>query len=201
MITQKQDFLTAQPPERESLQVSLSRRRLVSGLLSVPLALSTGSAAFAKTALVSGRKRELSFHHTHTGKNLFIEYHNGHSYLSPALDEINHFLSDFRTGDLYPIDKGLLDALFVLQQKTGIENDFEVISAYRSPKTNAKLRKKSSGVAKRSLHMQGKAIDIRLKGYKTRRLREQAMAMKVGGVGYYKRSDFIHMDTGRVRFW
>ncbi len=91
--------------------------------------------------------------------------------------------------------------MFVLQQKTGIENDFEIISAYRSPKTNAKLRKKSSGVAKRSLHMQGKAIDIRLKGYNTRRLRELAMTMKVGGVGYYRRSDFIHMDTGRVRYW
>jgi len=88
-----------------------------------------------------------------------------------------------------------------LQQKTGVENNFEIISAYRSPKTNAKLRNKSNGVAKRSLHMQGKAIDIRLKGLNTKTLRDEAIAMKVGGVGYYRRSDFIHLDTGRVRYW
>ncbi len=195
----------------EAVSISHCRRRLLSGLLSMPvfLSLSMPSAAVAKAALTKkdksavweGHKRELSFYHTHTGKNLAIEYHDGHTYSTSALDEINHFLSDFRTGEIHPIDKALLDALFVLQQKTGIENSFEVISAYRSPKTNAQLRKKSSGVAKRSLHMQGKAIDIRLRGFKTRRLRELAMAMKVGGVGYYRRSDFIHMDTGRVRYW
>lgn len=145
--------------------------------------------------------RELSFHHTHTGKNLSIIYHDGESYLSPRLQEINQFLGDFRTGEIYPIDSTLLDALYLLQQKTGIENNFEVISGYRSPKTNAKLRNKSKGVAKRSLHMQGKAIDIRLTGVNTKKLRDTAIAMKVGGVGYYRRSDFIHLDTGRVRFW
>ncbi len=187
----------------ETVPVSHSRRRLVSGLLAMPLSMAMPAAVMAKAASskTAGQKRALSFYHTHTGKNLVIEYHNGHGYSNSALDEINRFLCDFRTGEIHPIDKNLLDALFVLQQKTGIENDFEIISAYRSPKTNALLRKKSSGVAKRSLHMQGKAIDIRLKGYNTRRLRELAMAMKVGGVGYYRRSDFIHMDTGRVRYW
>ncbi len=195
----------------ETVPVLHSRRRLVSGLLAIPLSMAMPAAVMAKAASsntlsskmgnVLEQKRELSFYHTHTGKNLAIEYHNSHGYSDSALDEINRFLSDFRTGEIYPIDKKLLDALFVLQQKAGIENDFEIISAYRSPKTNAKLRRKSSGVAKRSLHMQGKAIDIRLKGYNTRRLRELAMAMKVGGVGYYRRSDFIHMDTGRVRYW
>ena len=196
----------AQKAQRETVPVSHSRRRLVSGLLAMPLSMAMPAAVMAKaasskTGAMPGQKRSLSFYHTHTGKNLAIEYHNVHGYSDSALDEINRFLSDFRTGEIYPIDKNLLDALFVLQQKTGIENDFEIISAYRSPKTNAKLRRKSSGVAKRSLHMQGKAIDIRLKGYNTRRLREQAMAMKVGGVGYYRRSDFIHIDTGRVRYW
>ncbi len=201
----------AQKAQCETVPVSHSRRRMVSGLLAMPLSMAMPAAVMAKAASsntlsskmgnVLGLKRELSFYHTHTGKNLAIEYHNSHGYSDSALDEINRFLSDFRTGEIYPIDKNLLDALFVLQQKTGIENDFEIISAYRSPKTNAKLRKKSSGVAKRSLHMQGKAIDIRLKGYNTRRLRELAVAMKVGGVGYYRRSDFIHMDTGRVRYW
>ena len=196
----------ARKAQCETVPVSRSRRRLVSGLLAMPLSMAMPAAVMAKaasskTATVLRQTRELSFYHTHTGKNLFIEYHNCHGYSDVALDKINRFLSDFRTGEIHPIDKNLLDALFVLQQKTGLENDFEVISAYRSPKTNALLRKKSSGVAKRSLHMQGKAIDIRLKGYNTRRLRELAMSMKVGGVGYYRRSDFIHMDTGRVRYW
>ena len=181
-----------------SAPVSRSRRRLVSSLLTLPLSANVFAGRIAPAAIV---RRELSFYHTHTGKRLAIEYHNGHSYLIPALNEINQFLSDFRTGEVYPIDRGLLDALFVLQQKSGIENSFEVISGYRSPKTNAKLCKNSKGVAKHSLHMQGKAIDIRLKGYNTRTLRELAMSMKVGGVGYYRRSNFIHMDTGRVRYW
>ncbi len=202
---------SARKTQCETVSVSHARRRLVSGLLAMPLSMAMPAAVMAKAAssntvsskmgAVLGQKRELSFYHTHTGKNLAIEYYNGHTYSDSALDEINRFLCDFRTEEIHPIDKNLLDALFVLQQKSGIENDFEIISAYRSPKTNALLRKKSSGVAKRSLHMQGKAIDIRLKGYNTRRLRELAMAMKVGGVGYYRRSDFIHMDTGRVRYW
>ncbi|MCW8930957.1 MAG: DUF882 domain-containing protein [Gammaproteobacteria bacterium] len=145
--------------------------------------------------------RELAFHHTHTGQNLSVVYHDGESYLSSQLEEINQFLGDFRTKETYPIDSNLLDALYLLQQKMGVENTFEVISGYRSPKTNAKLRNKSNGVAKRSLHMQGKAIDIRLVGVNTKQLRDTAIAMKIGGVGYYRRSDFIHLDTGRVRFW
>jgi uncharacterized protein YcbK (DUF882 family) len=189
-----------------------SKRRFIAGVLSLPLTLNT----FAKSA-PANNPRELSFYHTHTDKDLCIVYHNGKSHIAPALQEINQFLSDFRTGDVYPIDVRLLDALYLLQQKFALqtqvekrvktrveksaENSFEVISAYRSPKSNAMLRNRSHGVAKRSLHMQGKAIDIRLKGVNTKTLRDTAMAMKVGGVGYYRRSNFIHMDTGRVRFW
>lgn len=146
-------------------------------------------------------QRELSFYHTHTGNKLSIIYHNGDSHIISALHKINQFLGDFRTGEIHDIDIRLLDALYLLQQKTGVENNFEVISGYRSPKTNAKLHSKSNGVAKRSLHMQGKAIDIRLNGVNTKVLRDTAIAMKVGGVGYYRRSDFIHLDTGRVRYW
>lgn len=174
-----------------------SRRLLMAGALTLPF---ISVQSFAKTVPVH-RPRELSFYHTHTGKNLSIMYHDGESHQDSALAEINHFLSDFRTGEIYPIDSRLLDALYLLQHKTGVENSFEVISAYRSPATNAKLRNKSNGVAKRSLHMQGKAIDIRLRGVNTKQLRDTAIALKVGGVGYYRRSDFIHLDTGRVRFW
>jgi uncharacterized protein YcbK (DUF882 family) len=176
--------------------IVVTRRLFVAGMMALPLS----NNVIAKTT-DSPQPRTLSFFHTHTGKNLSIEYHNGDNYLEPALQDINQFLSDFRTQEVYPIDTRLLDALYLLQQKTRVENDFEVISGYRSPKTNAKLRSKSQGVAKRSLHMQGKAIDIRLKGVNTKKLRDTAIAMKVGGVGYYKRSDFIHLDTGRVRFW
>lgn len=176
--------------------VKLSKRHFMTGILTLPL--TTHSLA---RSMPVNTARELSFYHTHTGKNLSIVYHDGASHLTPAMYEINQFLSDFRTGEVYPIDPRLLDALYLLQQKTGVENSFEVISGYRSPKTNAKLRKKSNGVARRSLHMQGKAIDVRLRGFNTKTLRNKAVAMKVGGVGYYSRSDFIHLDTGRVRYW
>ena len=159
------------------------------------------SSGLHTSGIELNRPRELSFYHTHTDKNLSVVYHDGESHLAPVLQEINEFLGDFRTGEIHPIDPQLLDALYLLQQKTGIENNFEVISGYRSPKTNSKLRNKSNGVAKRSLHMQGKAIDIRLVGFNTKELRNTAIAMKIGGVGYYRRSDFIHLDTGRVRYW
>jgi len=180
----------------EEQTVQLSKRLFAASVLTLPLL--SNSQALSRP-LNTGR--ELSFYHTHTGKNLSIVYHDGTSYLSPALQEINQFLSDFRSGEVHPIDTRLLDALYLLHKKTGIENSFEIISAYRSPKTNAKLRNKSKSVAKHSLHMQGKAVDIRLRGISTKELRNKAMAMKVGGVGYYRRSDFIHMDTGRVRYW
>ncbi len=168
----------------------------MTGLLTLPL---VSNAVAKRTSQVSAR--ELSLYHTHTGEELSIVYHDGVSHMSSALQSINQFLSDFRTGEIHPIDTRLLDALYLLQQKSKAENRFEIISAYRSPKTNAQLRSKSHGVAKRSLHMQGKAIDIRLEGIKTKTLRDTAIAMKIGGVGYYHRSDFIHLDTGRVRYW
>ena len=99
------------------------------------------------------------------------------------------------------MDPKLLDLLYVLQQVTGISGAFHIIFGYRSPQTNQKLRTKSGGVAKRSLHMQGKAIDIRLPGCELKHLRDAALSLKAGGVGYYAKSDFIHVDTGRVRRW
>ncbi|MCK5666139.1 MAG: DUF882 domain-containing protein [Thiotrichaceae bacterium] len=173
-----------------------SRRLFLAGALSLPFT----SNALAKNMSID-KKRALSFYHTHTDKELSIVYYDDDAYLTSALDKINLFLGDFRTGETYPIAPRLLDAIYLLQQQTDIDNQFDVISAYRSPKTNAQLRKKSNGVAKRSLHMQGKAIDIRLRGFKTSKLRDTAIAMKVGGVGYYRRSDFIHLDVGNVRHW
>jgi uncharacterized protein YcbK (DUF882 family) len=121
--------------------------------------------------------------------------------LKESLREINHLLRDHRTGDTVQMDRELLDLLYSLQHKVESKKEFQVISGYRSPKTNAMLRSKSSGVAKKSLHMQGKAIDIRLPGTSLKNLRKAAVALKSGGVGYYPNSNFVHVDTGRVRYW
>jgi uncharacterized protein YcbK (DUF882 family) len=114
---------------------------------------------------------------------------------------VNRALRDFRTGDIHPIAPGLLDLLSRLHEKLGSHEPFQVISGYRSPRTNATLHQHSSGVASRSLHMQGMAIDIRLEGTALSNLRGAALALKAGGVGYYPSSDFVHVDVGRVRRW
>jgi uncharacterized protein YcbK (DUF882 family) len=171
--------------------------RQTAGLITLPL---INNSAYSASIDVN-KPRHLSFYHTHTGKNLSLTYHDGYSHIPNHLSKINQFLADFRSKEIYPIDPNLLDMLYLLQQITGIDNHYEIISAYRSPQTNAKLRSKSNQVAKRSLHMQGKAIDVRLVGMNTKKLRQLAMNMKLGGVGYYRRSNFIHLDTGRVRYW
>lgn len=145
--------------------------------------------------------RRLRFSHCHTSEKLDVVYSEGGAYLPDALDEINGLLRDFRSGEVYPIDTGLLDALHQLQARTG-GGVYEIISGYRSPATNEMLRNKGGGgVAKRSYHMRGMAMDVRLRGVDTAQLRKAALGLKAGGVGYYPRSDFIHLDTGRVRFW
>jgi uncharacterized protein YcbK (DUF882 family) len=114
---------------------------------------------------------------------------------------VNRFLRDFRSGEIHPIDPRLLDILYQLQILADRAATYEVISGYRSPQTNAALHRVSAGVAEHSLHMEGRAIDVRMTGFPTRRLRDLAMSLGVGGVGYYARSDFVHLDTGRVRSW
>ncbi len=145
--------------------------------------------------------RHLSFDHTHTGEKLSVTYYENGKYLMDALQEINILLRDHRTGDIQIIDPALLNQLHILRSKLGVSKPFHVISGYRSPFTNAQLQKGSNGVAKKSLHMQGKAIDVRIEGVDSQRLRNTAIAMHQGGVGYYQRSNFVHLDTGRVRTW
>lgn len=172
---------------------------LVPVLLGVLLTL---SATFSQ-GTVATDSRELSFHHTHTGKRLHVVYWQDGKYVESALDDINRFLSDFRTGDIYEIDPALLDVIYDVRDSLGSDGTYQVISAYRSPKTNDMLRGRgaSSGVARKSQHLLGKAIDVRLEGVKTARLRDAAIELQRGGVGYYETSDFVHMDTGRVRRW
>lgn len=147
--------------------------------------------------------RQLSFYHTHTGKRLDVIYARDGAYVPSALDEINRFLFDFRTGDRAEMDPELLDLIYDVREALNSDGTYEVVSAYRSPKTNEMLRgrSKNTGVAKKSQHLLGKAIDVRLEGIPTRKLRDTALAMRRGGVGYYEASDFVHMDTGRPRSW
>ena len=118
-----------------------------------------------------------------------------------ALAEINHILRDHRTGEVREIEPALLDLLCALHQKLGSTAPFSIISGYRSPETNSHLSSKSNGVVKNSMHLLGKAIDIRLPGHELKTLQRAAVDLQRGGVGYYPSSDFVHVDVGRVRYW
>jgi uncharacterized protein YcbK (DUF882 family) len=163
-------------------------------LIAMGLSLSLSSVTVTE-------ERELSFYHTHTGKKLSVVYFRSGEYLPDALREVNDYLKDFRNGEMHRIDPALLDVLFEIKQRTGTRVPFEVISAYRSPETNGMLRAKSTGVAEQSLHLRGQAIDVRLADVKLERLQQAALRLKRGGVGFYPESQFVHVDTGRVRYW
>jgi uncharacterized protein YcbK (DUF882 family) len=176
---------------RDFLKVSAGT--LVAGMLPLP--------ALAATLERLDAKRTLSFFNTHTRETLNVCYFNGDGYRPEALDKINFILRDFRADEILPIDPLLLDQLFALKTRIQPRTPFHVISGYRSPATNAMLRRTTTGVARTSMHTQGRAIDLRLPGYSTHRLRNLSIALKAGGVGYYPKSDFVHLDTGRVRAW
>ncbi len=175
-----------------------SRRRLLAGAAGLTVA---GLIAPLRGFTASDSTRTLDLIHTHTGEKLSVAYFADGDYRREGLEKINRFLRDFRTQDQHPIDPNVLDVLHDLCSVTVGKGEFQIISAYRSPKTNAMLSSKSSGVAGKSLHMRGQAIDIRLPGCDTARLRDAALDLGRGGVGYYKSSDFVHVDTGRVRRW
>jgi uncharacterized protein YcbK (DUF882 family) len=149
----------------------------------------------------SDTERTLSFYNTHTHERLTVIDKNGDTYITEAMKKISNILRDHRTGDIHPIDPQLMDFLYDLLTAVDNHGEVHIISGYRSPKTNKKLRGRSKGVAAGSLHMQGKALDFRLPGTDTAVLRDKARAMKRGGVGYYRKSDFVQIDTGRVRIW
>jgi uncharacterized protein YcbK (DUF882 family) len=146
-------------------------------------------------------QRSLQFVHTHTAEKLTAVYFRDGLYDQSVLARVAYTLRDFRSGDVYGIDPMLLDALFELQVRSGHDKPYQIISAYRSPKTNKNLSAHNKGVAEHSMHMKGKAIDIRVSGVNTKKLRDHALAMMRGGVGYYHDSNFLHVDTGRVRSW
>ena len=179
-----------------SVVIPVSRRRFLksAALGAMVCAASPVLASFPE-------RRSVSFVHTHTGEHLNAVYFRDGMYDQSTLLRVAYTLRDFRCGAVHTIDPMLLDALFELQVRTDQDMPYQVISAYRSPKTNTMLRSQSHGVAEHSMHLEGRAIDIRVAGVSTKKLRDQALAMNRGGVGYYPDSDFVHVDTGRVRSW
>ena len=159
-----------------------------------------GSPGFS-TPVVPQESR-LRLYHTHTGEHLDIVYRRGAEYLPDALARVDQFLRDHRTGEVRHYDPRLFDLLSDLESSVARPlAEIHVICGYRTPWSNEFLRIHTSGVAKNSLHMQAEAIDIRLPGTKTSQLRDAALALKRGGVGYYAKSDFVHVDLGRIRRW
>lgn len=173
--------------------LTTSARILVAGffLPSFPI------ECFAK----SQNSHPLSFYNLHTGEKLEISYSPKRGCPAKTHHKLNEFLRDFRTDQVHPIDTDLLGILSRVQVLCGSSGVFEVISGYRCPATNRLLRRRSSGVARHSLHMKGKAIDIRLTDAPIWKIRHYAVLLRTGGVGYYPRSDFVHLDTGRFRTW
>jgi uncharacterized protein YcbK (DUF882 family) len=154
-----------------------------------------------ETAHGAAGVRRIGLLNLHTGEQLETDYFRDGAYLPAAVTAINALLRDFRTGDRHAIDPGLMDYLAQTAQALGKDPVFSVISGYRSPLTNARLHELSSGVASHSLHMEGRAIDVRMTGVDCADLAAQALGLQCGGVGYYRASDFVHLDTGRVRTW
>tara|TARA_A200000113_G_scaffold169547_1_gene154414 strand:- start:328 stop:891 length:564 start_codon:yes stop_codon:yes gene_type:complete len=142
-----------------------------------------------------------SFRNAHTGESFNGVYRVGNKYLPDAFERISYVLRDFRTGEVFPMDPRVIDIMALVHKKSKQTSPIEILSGYRSPKTNARLRKVSSGVAKNSFHMYGQALDMRMPGYRTSNIRKHAVSLKAGGVGYYPKSNFVHVDSGNFRTW
>lgn len=178
-----------------------SRRRFLVAC-TTRVAAATALPGLALPARAELAPRRLAMVHTHTGERLDLAYAAGGRYLPGPLQALNRFLRDHYSGDVGTIDPGLLDQLHTLRGRFDAAGPFEVISGYRSAGTNEHLRlTRGGGVATRSLHMEGRAIDVRLDGVPLADLRDAALELKAGGVGYYPRERFVHLDTGRVRRW
>jgi uncharacterized protein YcbK (DUF882 family) len=179
----------------------VSRRTFLAAGLTTAVACFSPYKAFASMLKASPPEKTLAFYNTHTGENMKAVYWDQGTYVPQALAEINYILRDHRTGEVREIEPALLDLLCALHQKLGSAAPFSIISGYRSPETNSLLSSKSKGVVKNSMHLLGKAIDIRLPGHELKTLQRAAVDLRGGGVGYYPSSDFVHIDVGRVRYW
>ena len=186
----------------------ISRRGLLGlggGAFAAAIGFSAKQSAVAAPAIIGQKElpaRTLSFECYYTGERVKkTTYWADGEYVDGALTEINHALRDWRADEVLPIDVNLLDLLHQLGRNLDTDCHFELVSGYRSPKTNAMLHRRDPGVAVNSLHMKGQAVDISLPGRALGKVKEMALAMGLGGVGYYPESNFVHVDTGRVRRW
>lgn len=176
---------------RKVLQISVVV--ILIGSMSIPATMAT---------VVPAPEYRLRLFHTHSGERLDIVYRQGDRYIPEALTRLDHYLRDHRTGDVRHYDPRVFDLLHDLSAKLGQpDSEIDIVCGYRSPWSNEFLRTHGHGVAQHSLHMQAMAIDIRIPGIKTSSLRDAALALGRGGVGYYGKSDFVHVDVGRVRHW
>ena len=186
------------PHRRQFLGRSLGAAQIAMAGVLLP---ATGRAMTASAAAAE-RARRLSFHHLHTLESTALVYARGDQYVPAALTHLNHFLRDHYSGEVGLMDPELYNLLHRVRLELGSEQAFDVISGFRSAHTNETLRTtRGGGVAKRSLHMDGKAIDVRLPGVPLTDLRDAALSLKAGGVGFYAHDNFVHIDTGRVRSW
>jgi uncharacterized protein YcbK (DUF882 family) len=164
-------------------------------------AVRSALAAPAVRIAPAGDVKRLFLHNLHTGDTVKTVYWENGAYVDGALAEARHALRDWRNGEQHPMDPKLFDIFHDLSARLEVDRPFQIISGYRSPVTNAAMHARSSGVAKHSLHMEGKATDIRLEGVELRHLQKAALSLGRGGVGFYPSSNFVHVDTGRVRQW
>jgi uncharacterized protein YcbK (DUF882 family) len=158
-------------------------------------------ARYSPTRSYAGETRSLAMYNPHTGESIDLVYCENGYYVPGALQEVNHFFRDFRANLIKPIDPRLLDLLHSIRQSSDSTKPFNLVSGYRSPQTNAMLAAQYEGVARHSMHIEGKAADINLPGRQLSILQRIALAMRFGGVGYYPQSGFVHVDTGRIRHW
>lgn len=188
-------------PSEASAKVALSRRRFL-GVSAIGCATLVASGSSVLSASYpSMAARELHLYNLHTSETIKAIYWRDGTYLPEGLAQISYHLRDFRTGGIKPIDPSLLDIVHELVNSIDSSSPINVISGYRTPATNAMLAARSSKVNPNSFHMRGRAIDIRLPGFSTVGMRDIAMSMSKGGVGYYPESDFVHLDTGPIRTW
>lgn len=179
-----------------------TRRRMLQAGGATALASAAGLLARpARSVEAAGPAKRIALRNLHTDEKLEIEFFRDGAYVPRALASIDVLLRDFRTGERHAIDPCLMDYLVTVAQRAGVDPEFSVISGYRSPQTNAHLRERSAGVAQHSLHIEGRAIDVRMSGIDCADLAAHALDLKRGGVGYYRASDFVHLDTGTFRTW
>lgn len=178
-----------------------TRRTLLLGLAGTALVSTAGVSTFGLPAEAATPGRTLRFLRYHSGERLTARYFTDGHYRDDVLQEINKLCRDLREKEQTAMDVHLIDYVYAVARAVDPNAVVEIISAYRTPKTNGWLRAKSSNVAKKSKHMEGRAMDIRIHGHEPEKVAEIARDMKRGGVGLYDSSGFVHLDTGKPRFW